>query len=107
MRRFIFTSFLLHFRLECKDFLQGFFDKNVVTRKDTQTQVEKERKAPWIKMVPMIGSLGCPYTCKFCIDSEVPYQQLEFDVMKDDLTIVNWGKGNYSTWSHDTKPYSC
>jgi hypothetical protein len=46
------------------------------------------RKAPWIKMVPMIGSLGCPYTCSFCIDSEVPYQQLEFDVMKEDLQFL-------------------
>jgi len=46
------------------------------------------KKAPWIKMVPMIGSLGCPYTCSFCIDSEVPYQQLEFDVMKEDLQFL-------------------
>jgi len=46
------------------------------------------KKAPWIKIVPMIGSLGCPYTCSFCIDSEVPYQQLEFDVMKEDLKFL-------------------
>jgi hypothetical protein len=61
-------------------------------------------KAPWIKMVPMIGSLGCPYTCSFCIDSEVPYQQLEFDVMKEDLQfllkqykrpIVGWHDPNF------------
>src|SRR5437773_664360 len=31
-------------------------------------------KAPTIKIVPMIGSLGCPYTCSFCIDSTVDYQ---------------------------------
>ncbi|HXV86195.1 MAG TPA: hypothetical protein VD793_05835, partial [Gemmatimonadales bacterium] len=29
------------------------------------------RKAPAIKIVPMISSLGCPYTCSFCIDSTV------------------------------------
>ena len=36
------------------------------------------QKAPLIKIVPMLGSLGCPYTCSFCIDSVVPYQPLEF-----------------------------
>lgn len=43
------------------------------------------KKAPFIKIIPMLGSVGCPYTCSFCIDSVVPYQQLSFDVMKEDL----------------------
>jgi hypothetical protein len=46
------------------------------------------KKAPLIKMVPMLGSLGCPYTCSFCIDSVVPYQTLDFREMKDDLTFL-------------------
>lgn len=46
------------------------------------------RKAPFIKMVPMIGSLGCPYTCAFCIDSVVPYQPLDLDVLRDDLKFL-------------------
>lgn len=46
------------------------------------------RKAPLIKIVPMLGSLGCPYTCAFCIDAAVPYQPLEFQVLKDDLRFL-------------------
>src|SRR3954449_1939073 len=61
-------------------------------------------KAPTIKMVPMIGSLGCPYTCSFCIDSTVDYQPLGFGRLRDDLKflltkiknpIVDWHDPNF------------
>jgi hypothetical protein len=44
--------------------------------------------APLFKMVPMLGSLGCPYTCAFCIDSTVAYQPLDFGQLKDDLRFL-------------------
>jgi hypothetical protein len=61
-------------------------------------------KAPAIKIVPMIGSLGCPYTCSFCIDSTVDYQPLGFEDLRDDLAflltkvkhpIVGWHDPNF------------
>lgn len=45
-------------------------------------------KAPFLKFIPMIGSMGCPYTCSFCIDSVVDYQPLAFDQIRDDLRFV-------------------
>lgn len=62
------------------------------------------RKAPFIKIVPMIGSLGCPYTCSFCIDSVIPYQPLDLDGIKEDLRfllgkfkrpVVGWHDPNF------------
>ena len=45
-------------------------------------------KSRWIKGVSTIGSLGCPYTCNFCIDSVVPHQPLGLDLIKSDLKFL-------------------
>lgn len=45
-------------------------------------------KAPIIKIVPMIGSLGCPYTCNFCIDSVIDYQPMPSYQIKEDLRFL-------------------
>lgn len=46
------------------------------------------KKAPFVKFIPTMASVGCPYTCSFCIDSTIPYQQLNSDKMKGDLTFL-------------------
>ncbi len=46
------------------------------------------KAATTIKAVPMVGSLGCPYTCSFCIDSTVDYQQMCHDQIRDDLLFL-------------------
>jgi hypothetical protein len=45
-------------------------------------------KTPVVKIVPMLGSLGCPYTCSFCIDAAVEYQPLCHDQIREDLRFL-------------------
>jgi radical SAM superfamily enzyme YgiQ (UPF0313 family) len=46
------------------------------------------KKSFLIKIVPMTTSFGCPYSCSYCIDADVPYQQLDLDVIKEDLIFL-------------------
>jgi hypothetical protein len=69
------------------------------------------KKAPFLKIVPMLASLGCPYTCSFCIDSTVPHQPLDLDVLRDDLRfllgklrrpVVGWHDPNFGVRFDET-----
>jgi hypothetical protein len=62
------------------------------------------KSAPLIKVVPLLASIGCPYTCSFCIDSTVPYRVFDFESTKADLRflltkfkhpIVGWHDPNF------------
>ncbi|MDQ6862115.1 MAG: radical SAM protein [Verrucomicrobiota bacterium] len=61
-------------------------------------------KAPIIKIVPLIASLGCPYTCRFCIDSTIDFQpvplaqvaaDLKFLLTKIKKPVVGWQDPNF------------
>jgi len=62
------------------------------------------RKAIGLKIVPMIGSMGCPYTCSFCIDANIEYQPLPFEQVENDLKfaasrmpnpVIGWHDPNF------------
>jgi hypothetical protein len=46
------------------------------------------RKVPFVKVVQMLGSTGCPYSCDFCIDSVQTYQPFAFDIITRDLQFL-------------------
>jgi hypothetical protein len=68
-------------------------------------------KAPVVKIIPMIGSLGCPYTCSFCIDATVDYQPLGHQQIQEDLRfllgkvkrpLVGWHDPNFGVRFEET-----
>jgi hypothetical protein len=63
--------------------------KQIATVRERWPFVEATvRKAPLLKGVPMLASLGCPYTCSFCIDASVPYQPLDFMALQEDIRFL-------------------
>lgn len=45
-------------------------------------------KTKILHLVQILGSLGCPYKCDFCIDSEVDYQTMPYDQLREDLAFL-------------------
>ena len=68
------------------------------------------KKTRFVHVVPMLGSLGCPYQCNFCIDSQIAYQPLPYDQVREDLAflqkqpkppIVGWYDPNFGVRFND------
>jgi hypothetical protein len=53
-------------------------------------------KSPIQAVVPMLASLGCPYTCPFCIDSVVDFQPVPQEQIREDLVFL--GKTRPDVW---------
>jgi hypothetical protein len=61
-------------------------------------------KTPTVKIVPMLASLGYPYTYSFCIDAAMQYQPLDREMIRDDVRfllaklkrpIIGWHDPNF------------
>lgn len=53
--------------------------------KFAQKNIEKGKL---LHVVPTLGSLGCPYTCSFCIDSQIDYRPMPYDRIREDLKFL-------------------
>jgi hypothetical protein len=58
--------------------------------------IAKNRARRWARTVPMIGSVGCPYTCHFCVDAPIPYQTLPYAQLVEDLRFTERRFGSES-----------
>lgn len=63
-------------------------------------------QAKVLRLVPIIGSLGCPYKCSFCIDAVVGYEPMETSSIIDDVrffqelnlprSVASWHDPNFA-----------
>ena len=86
------------------DILRGSFDRRTLVssgRPFTEVPSVEERlphiikssltsgRRPFASNVPLLSSVGCPYTCDFCVDWNNPYASLSRDRLKADLDFIS------------------
>ncbi len=86
------------------EILEGRFDPGQVIRSAGMLQSVPSAQQRWPEIrraalamgrwrtpftnIPMIASLGCPYTCNFCIDWDNPYRSLNGNQLVSDLKFI-------------------
>jgi hypothetical protein len=95
--------------LECdkpliEEILKGTFDRNsiVTSGRPLRDLPSVEERMPeiaasafaggrpvWSSMVPLLSSVGCPYTCDFCVDWNNHYALLPMDRLEADLIYLS------------------
>ena len=59
-------------------------------------------KRPYVStIIPLLASVGCPYTCDFCTDWDNPYEMLPPDRLKEDLRYLSRYLPNAKIAFHD------
>lgn len=55
----------------------------------------------WGSSLPMLASVGCPYSCDFCIEWNVRYRSLSYDRLAADLRFASQHLSNTLLYFHD------
>jgi radical SAM superfamily enzyme YgiQ (UPF0313 family) len=86
------------------DILRGSFDRNQVVssgRMLTEIPGVEERlphiikssltvgRTPYAANIGLLSSVGCPYTCNFCVDWDSPYMTISGDSLREDLRFIS------------------
>lgn len=59
------------------------------------------RRMAVLRVVPVLSSVGCPYTCNFCSDADSSYQHFPAEELRDDLKFVAQNIKNAFVTFHD------
>jgi hypothetical protein len=69
---------------------------------DIKSSAFARRKTSYVStIVPMLASVGCPYTCDFCTDWNSPYRLLSLDRLEADLRYLAQNLATVKIGFHD------